>query len=121
MLHTDPGSMLMADDKYIRQRLFRDRRTCQVRFSVNSALSGYLATGWLGNTDAAAGTTTRDSNVGVDPLAMIIYRLKRVFAIGPGAAYAQLDDSVSGYIQSVLGASGAAARGRHERSVDVIS
>lgn len=59
MLHTDPGSMLMADDKYIRQRLFRDRRTGQVRFSINSA-RGYLATGWLGNTDAAP----RDNNPG---------------------------------------------------------
>ena len=81
----------------------------KVKFShpITSALQGYLAAGWYGNTDAAR----RDSTVGSDFLAMGTYRLNKVFALDLGAGYAQLEDSVSGYfqgVQSTTGRSGAA-------------
>lgn len=68
-------------------------------FPITSALNGYLAAGWFGNTDAAG----RDDSVGVDLLAMTTYRFNPVFALDLGVAYAQLEDSVSGYFQGVQG------------------
>ena len=81
----------------------------QVKYSYpfTSALQGYLAAGWFGDTDA----TDRDSTVGTDFLAMGTYRFNKVFALDLGVAYAQLEDSVSGYfqgVQSTTGISGAA-------------
>ena len=76
-------------------------------FPVTSNLSGYLAAGWFGNTDAA----NRDSTVGTDLLAMGTYRFNKVLALDLGAGYAKLEDSVSGYfqgVQSTTGTSGAA-------------
>ena len=75
-------------------------------FPITEALSGYVSVGWYGNTDAG----NRDSNVGTDVLAIGTYRFNRYLALDVGAAYAKLEDSVSGYwqdIQSTSGTSGA--------------
>lgn len=76
-------------------------------FPMTDALSGYVSAGWYGNTDAG----NRDSNVGTDFLAMGTYHFNRYFVLDVGAAYASLEDSVSGYfqgVQSTTGSSGAA-------------
>ena len=73
-------------------------------FPITDALSGYVSAGWYGNTDAG----NRDSNVGTDFLAMGTYRFNRYFALDMGAAYAKLEDSVSGYFQGVQSTGGAA-------------
>lgn len=71
-------------------------------FPITDAFSGYVSAGWYGNTDAR----NRDSNVGTDLLAMGTYRFNRYFALDVGAAYANLEDSVSGYFQGVQSTSG---------------
>ena len=73
--------------------------TVQARytFPVTSALSGYLAAGWFGNTDAGE----RDSTVGADFLAMGTYRFNKAIALDLGGAFGKLNDSVSGYFQGV--------------------
>jgi hypothetical protein len=68
-------------------------------FPLAHALSGYVAAGWFGNTDAAG----RDDDVGIDLLAMGTYRLTRELALDFGLSYARLKDSVSGYFQGVQG------------------
>jgi len=73
-------------------------------FPITEALSGYVSAGWYGNTDAR----NRDSNVGTDLLAMGTYRFNRYFALDAGAAYASLEDSVSGYFQGVQNVGGPA-------------
>lgn len=72
-------------------------------FPITSALTGYLAAGWFGNTDAAG----RDDDVGVDLLAMTTYRFNPLLALDLGLAYARLQDSVSGYFQGVQTGTGA--------------
>ncbi len=73
--------------------------TVQAKYSVplGSNLNGYLAAGWFGNTDAGG----RDDTVGYDLLAMGTYRFTKFLALDFGVAYAKLNDSVSGYFQSV--------------------
>jgi hypothetical protein len=73
-------------------------------FPITEALSGYIAAGWYGNTDAA----NRDDTVGTDFLAMGTYRFNQYFALDVGGAFASLEDSVSGYFQGVQNASGPA-------------
>jgi len=68
-------------------------------FPVVDALSGYVAAGWFGITDASS----RDDNVGFDLVAIGTYRFTKEFALDLGAAYARLNDSVSGYFQGVQG------------------
>lgn len=68
-------------------------------FPVANALSGYVAAGWFGITDASG----RDDNVGFDLVAIGTYRFTKEFALDFGAAYARLNDSVSGYFQGVQG------------------
>lgn len=71
-------------------------------FPINSALTGNVAAGWFGNTDAA----DRNNKVGIDLMAMATYRFNQVLALDVGAAYAQLEDSVSGYFRGVQGGAG---------------
>ncbi len=66
-------------------------------FPVTNDLSGYIAAGWFGNTDAAG----RDDDVGIDLLGMGTYRFTKELALDFGVAYASLKDSVSGYFQGV--------------------
>ena len=74
-------------------------------FPVMTNLDGYLAAGWFGNSDVSG----RDSTIGYDFLAMGTYRFTKILALDFGAAYANLNDSVSGYFQGVQnGGTGAA-------------
>ncbi len=72
------------------------------RFPITPALTGYLAAGWFGHTDAPG----RDDTLGWDLLAMGTYRFTQVLALDFGVAYASLNDSVSGYFQGVQGGAG---------------
>jgi hypothetical protein len=73
-------------------------------FPITPALTGYVAAGWFGNTDAG----DRDSAVGADLLAMGTYQFNKVLALDIGGAYAKLEDSVSGYFQGVQNPGGPA-------------
>lgn len=66
---------------------------------LTANLDGYISAGWYGNTDARG----RDSQVGNDLLLMGTYHFNKVLSLDLGAAYAQLEDSVSGYWQGVQG------------------
>ncbi len=68
-------------------------------FPLAHALSGYIAAGWFGNTNAAG----RDDDVGIDLLGMGTYRFTKELALDFGLSYARLKDSVSGYFQGVQG------------------
>lgn len=76
----------------------------QAKYSMplSTNLDGYIAAGWFGNTDASG----RDSQVGNDLLLMGTYHFNKVLSLDIGAAYAQMDDSVSGYWQGVQGGAG---------------
>jgi hypothetical protein len=73
-------------------------------FPITKALSGYVSAGWYGNTDAGS----RDDTVGTDFLAMGTYRFNQYYALDVGAAFASLEDSVSGYFQGAQNAGGPA-------------
>jgi hypothetical protein len=74
-------------------------------FPIMPDLTGYLAAGWFGNTDV----TGRDDDIGYDLIGMTTYRFNKVFALDLGLAYAEYNDSHSGYFRGVRtgGAGGA--------------
>ncbi len=76
--------------------------TVQVKYArpLTADLDLYLAGGWFGNSDVASG---RDSLVGYDFVAMGTYHFNDILALDFGAAYALLEDSVSGYSNGVVG------------------
>jgi hypothetical protein len=76
--------------------------TVQVKYArpLTQSFDVHLAAGWFGNTDSPAG---RDSLVGIDLLAMGTYHFTKILALDFGLAYAMLEDSVSGYPNSVIG------------------
>ena len=76
--------------------------TVQVRFTrpLSDELDIYLAAGWFGHSDDPGG---RESRVGLDFLAMGTYHFNEVLGLDFGAAYAKLEDSVSGYSNGVIG------------------
>ena len=71
----------------------------KVSYPFTSKFTGYLAAGWFGDTDAAG----RDSDVGIDFLAMGTYRFNKTLALDFGFAAAELEDSVSGYWRGAAG------------------
>lgn len=62
-------------------------------FPVTTDLMGYVAVGWYGNTQAAG----RNSTIGIDVIALATYTLSKIISLDVGAAFAQLEDSVSSY------------------------
>jgi Sec-independent protein translocase protein TatA len=74
-------------------------------FPIMADMTGYLAAGWFGNTDVSG----RDDDIGFDLIGMTTYRFNKVFALDLGLAYADYNDSHSGYFQGVRtgGAGGA--------------
>lgn len=76
--------------------------TVQARFArpLTDKFDIYLAAGWFGNSDTPSG---RDETVGVDFIAMGTYHFNEIFALDFGAAFAMLEDSVSGYSNGVIG------------------
>lgn len=77
----------------------------QVKYArpLSERLDLNLAAGWFGGTD---GPSSRESTVGLDFLAMGTYHFNEFLALNFGAAYARLEDSVSGYSTGVLGGAG---------------
>jgi hypothetical protein len=80
-------------------------------FPLAIVLKGYLAAGWFGGGRAAG----RSRSVGVDVLAMGTYRFGKALALDVGAAYARLEDSVSGYQQGAAGAFNQPAGARRDK------
>ncbi len=74
----------------------------QVKYArpLTSRFDIHLAAGWFGNTDGPAG---RGSFLGADFLAMGTYHFNEILALDFGAAYARLEDGVSGYSNGVIG------------------
>jgi hypothetical protein len=69
-------------------------------FPLTPDLTGYVAAGWFGNTEAPTG---RSGDVGSDFLLMGTYRFNKFLALDFGAGYAKLKDSVSGYSNGIIG------------------
>lgn len=70
---------------------------------VSQKLKTYAAAGWFGNSETPAG---RGSNVGIDLMVMGSYQLHKYLALDFGAAFARVEDAVSGYSNGVIGGTG---------------
>lgn len=68
-------------------------------YEMTNQFGLYLGLGWFGNTDAPG----RESIVGYDSVLMGKYRFTKYMGLDIGVAHAQLNDSLSGYGNSVLG------------------
>jgi hypothetical protein len=68
-------------------------------YKLSKQFGLYLGLGWFGNTDAPG----RESTVGYDSVLMGKYKLNKFLGLDFGIAHAQLNDSLSGYGNSVLG------------------